>query len=144
MLHAGNLETTFGRAAAAGVSSSDTSFSKMSFSDLEATVRFFERSGLGIPDSFIDLLRAVIVYSNEFNFIIGGNSLADSFVLFCARLCSTEDPIPGPSLGGGGGSMLGFLQQHVGVTSSPPPFAVGANGMCLGDGIGSLGVPSSL
>ena len=69
----------------------------MCFSDLEATFRFFERSGLGIPDSFIDSLLAVIEYSNEF--VIVGNSLADSLVSFRALFFLVLKILPG---GGGG------------------------------------------
>ena len=68
--HACDLETTLQRPAAAGVSLANSSLTKMSHSDLEATVSFFERSGLGMPDSFVDS-RVVIFYSDEFNFVIG-------------------------------------------------------------------------
>ena len=40
--HAGDLETTLRRPAVAGAPSDDSSLTKMSFSDLEATVRFLE------------------------------------------------------------------------------------------------------
>ena len=114
----GDLETTLGRVAAAGVPSGDISLTKMEFSDLEATIRFFENSGLDIPYSVIDSLCAVVIYSDEFDFVVGGNSLADSLVSFRVCLFSTEDPIPGPSRGEvGEDCMLGFLHQLVGVAS---------------------------
>ena len=36
--------------------------------------------------------------------------------------------------------MLGILHQLMGVTSLSSLFAVGASSVCLGDGVGSLGV----
>ena len=53
-----------------GAPTGDYSLSKMSFSDLEATVRVFESTGLGIPDSFLDSLWNVIVYSAECNLLL--------------------------------------------------------------------------
>ena len=61
----GDLGTTLGGPAAAGAPAGDSSLTRMSFSDLEATVRFSESSGLGIPDSFLDTLWAIIIYSTE-------------------------------------------------------------------------------
>ena len=48
------------------------------------------------------------------------------------------DPVPGPSQGGD--SVLIFLCRLVGDSSSSSPFAVGADGVHLGDGVGSSGV----
>ena len=52
--YTGDLGTTLGGLAAAGVPSGDSSFTRMSFSDLETRIRFFESLGIGIPDSFLD------------------------------------------------------------------------------------------
>ena len=83
MSYAGDLETTSGRPAAAGVPLGDSPLTKMSFSDLEATVRFFERSDLGMPDSFIDSLQVVVVCSDEFDFVTGGNSCRFPCLVSC-------------------------------------------------------------
>ena len=49
--YTGHLEITLGGLAALGALAGDSTLTGMSFSDLKATVRFFESSGLGIPDS---------------------------------------------------------------------------------------------
>ena len=91
--------------------------------------------GLGSPDSFLDSLRAVIVVSREFSFVIGGYSLADSLDTFRLRVGNSEDPIPGPSQGRD--SMLGFLRHLVGIASASLPLAVGPSSLHLGDGVKS-------
>ena len=72
----------------------------------------------------------------EFDFIIGGNSLADSLDFFHLHGCDSEDPIPGPSQGWD--SMLGFLHQLMGVASSSPPLAAGSKSMRTANGVGSF------
>ena len=37
-------------------------------------IRFFPTFGQGIHDSFLEILCGVIIVSDDFNFIIGGNS----------------------------------------------------------------------
>ena len=54
MSYTGDMWTTLGGPAAAGAPSGNSSLTRMSFSELEATVRFLESLGLGIPDSFLD------------------------------------------------------------------------------------------
>ena len=73
MSFTGDLGTTLGGLAAAGVPSGDSSLTRMFFSDLGDTVRFFGSLGLGTPDSFLDSLRAIIIYSTEYSFVIGGD-----------------------------------------------------------------------
>ena len=138
MLQTGDLEIPLRRAAAAGAPLGDISLTKTAFRDLEGTIRFFEKSGLGIPDSFLDSLRAVIVVSEECDFVPGGNSLTDSLDSFRSRVCNAEDHIVGPSQGRDG--MPDFLHQLLGVSRSSPPLAVGPNSLRLDDGVGSLGV----
>ena len=93
----GDLEIPLGSsAAAAGAPLGDISLTEMEFRDLEGTIRFFEKLVLGIPDSFLDSLPAVIVISREFDFVIGGNSLADSLDSFHSLIDNSGDPIQVP------------------------------------------------
>ena len=96
MSQANGLDIPLGRASAAGATSGDISLPKMKFRDLEGTVRFFEKSGQGIPTSFLESLRSMIVVSEEFDFIIEGNSLADSLDPVRSRFCNSKGTISGP------------------------------------------------
>ena len=69
---------------------------------------------------------------------MGHHYLFHRVVSFRARLSDPVDPVPGPSHNGN--SVLRFLRQLMGDSSSSPPFAVGADGVCLGDGVSSSGV----
>ena len=133
----GDLGTILGGPAAADAPSGGSSLPRLSFEDLLFTIRFFESSGSSVPDSFLESLRNVVVYSTEHSFAMGGASLADSITLFCSRLSDPVDPTPGPSLGGG--SIIAFLFSLVGVSSSLSPFAAGADNMHSVEGSGSLG-----
>ena len=120
---------------AGGPLSSGASFPQTCFRDLEGTISCFDRSGLDLPESFQNSLWSIPVVSVEYNFAIAGRTVVDSLASSHSRVCSSKDPIPGPSQGRG--SVLGVLQEIVGVASSSLP--LGASGLHPGNGVGSLG-----
>ena len=118
--YTGDLGTNLGGPAAADVPSGGSSLPRLSFEDLLVTVKFLESSGGSVPDSFLDSLRGIVVYPTNHSFAMGEDSLADSISAFCAHVSDPMNPTPGPSRGGG--SIISFLCNLVGVSSlSPPP-----------------------
>ena len=130
----GDLEIPMGWVVAGGPLSSGASLPQTCFRDLEGTISCFDRSGLDLPESFQNSLRSIPVVSVEYNFAIAGRTVVDSLASSHSRVCSSKDPIPGPSQGRG--SVLGVLQEIVGVTSSSLP--LGASGLLSRNGVGSL------
>ena len=53
-----------------------------------------------VQDSFLTFLRLFVVYSDEFDLAISGESLADSVHSFRQWLVDPVDPIPSTSQGG--------------------------------------------
>ena len=70
-LYSDGLGLIVGGPATASAPLGDPSLPNMSFSELLTTVWFFETSGSGVPDSFLDSFHFFVVYSIEFGFAIG-------------------------------------------------------------------------
>ena len=103
----------------------------MQFRGVEGTVRYFQLSGQSIPGHFLETLHLVMVFSEEHNLLVGGDTLADSFdsaVNLCVRHSC---------------SLIDLLHQAMRITSGSPIFVSGSGGNCQLDEVGSLGVQSS-
>ena len=92
-------------------------------------------SGGYIPDSFLDSLRGLVVYSNDHSFAVSGDSLADSVSSSHARSSDPVNPTPGSSKDGG--SIIPFVCNLVGVFASSLPSVVGS--VHSAGGFGSVG-----
>ena len=76
----GDVGVPSGRATAASSPTSDTSLPNMQFRDVEGTVCYFQLIGHYIPDYFVATLCSVVVASEEHNFMVSSDVLADSLV----------------------------------------------------------------
>ena len=74
-----------------------SSLPQLAFSDLIDRVRVYESLMGFVPASYLDSLRSFVVYSDEFEVAIGGDSLTDSIRFFHQRLSDPLDPVPGMS-----------------------------------------------
>ena len=123
----GEVGVPSGRAAAAGSLTSGTSLPHMQFRDVKGTVRYFQLLGHCIPDNFVETLCSVVVVSEEHNFIVSGDVLADSLVSAVVsrnhRSCSLID----------------LLYHALGTSSGSPIIASSLGGVCQLDEVGSLG-----
>ena len=88
----GGLGHSLGGPVAVSAFADVTSLPQMSFSELLATVQLLERRGR-VPDSFVESLRDYVVVASEFDFAIGGVSLADSIRSF--RYIDPLHQVPG-------------------------------------------------
>ena len=91
-----------------------------------------------VPDSFLDSLHSLVVYSDEFDVMISGDLVADSVRSFRQRLADPHDPILGHPLVGVGQcySFLVLLRGIIGVVSS---VSFGFHQWASGGGVSFLG-----
>ena len=87
------------------------------------------------------MLQSILVVSVDHGFAVAGRTVANSLASYHLFVCSSKDPIVGPS--SGLGSMLGVFWEIMGVASPPLP-SEGASGVFPGDGVGSLGSQSGV
>ena len=127
----GDVGVLPGWAAASGSLSSGISLPQMLFRDVEGTVCYFQLSGENIPDQFLETLCSVSVVSEEHNFIVVGDILADA--LFSAVHSRDRS-----------GSLVDLLYHAVSIASASPVIASCAGVFQQSDAVGSLGVLSGV
>ena len=117
--YTGSLGTTLGGLAAVDVPTGGSSLSRLSFEDLMVAVRVSELSGGYVPDNFLDSLHDLVVFSSDCSFVVSGDSLAKSVLVFRVRASDPVNPTTVPSRGGD--SIVPFLCNLVSVSVSLPP-----------------------
>ena len=123
----GGLGITLGGPAAVDAPTGCSSLSCLSFEDLLVTVRVFLVIGGYVPDSFLDSLRSLVVFSTDHSFAASDDSLADSVSSFHARASDPVNPTPGSSRDGD--NIVLFSCNVVGVSALSLPPVVGAGGV---------------
>ena len=96
-----------------------------------------EASGVSLPETFFASLRVVMVVSVEQGIAVAGSLVADSLASVCP--CCVCSGVQVPREGGGGGGVV-CLTLFVGVASP----VLDPDGLCPGDGLGSLGFLSGI
>ena len=114
---------------------------RMPFSDLLTTVWFFESSGSGIPNSFLDSLRNFVIYSSEYDFAMGAHHWPTRLprfvpVLTILLILSWAHPKDGE----GENSIVKVFNCLVGSSGSSTLVAVGAGCVHRMEGFGSSGI----
>ena len=92
--YTGGLGTTLGGPAAVDATTGSSSVSRLSFEDLLVTIRVLESSGGYVPDSFLDSLRRLVVFSSDRSFAVSGDSHADTVSSFRVRASDPLNPTP--------------------------------------------------
>ena len=95
-----------------------SSLPQLAFSDLIDRVRVYESLMGFVPNSYLASLRLVLMYSDEFNVAIGGDSRSDSVRSFLQRLLDLHDPVS--CMPQGGNNVVRFLYCLVASSGLSP------------------------